>query len=52
MKSERVAKASLLVRKKGRKKKKRNCRELIVIVLASWQFLDKFEAIKEDLEEG
>ena len=53
LKSDRAAKASLLVREKsGKKRKKRDCRELIVIVAASWQFLDKLEATREDLEEG
>ena len=51
LKSDRAAKASLLVReKRGKKRKKRDCRELIVIVPASWQFLDKLEATREDLE--
>ena len=53
LKSDRAAKASLLVREKsGKKRKKRDCRELIVVVPASWQFLDKLEATREDLEEG
>ena len=50
LKSDRAAKASLLVREKsGKKRKKRDCRELIVVVPASWQFLDKLEATREDL---
>ena len=53
LKSDRAAKATLLVReKKPPKKRKRDCRELIVVVPASWQFLDKLEATREDLEEG
>ena len=53
VKSERAAEATLLVReKKPKKKRKRDCRELMVFVPASWQFLDKLEATREDLEEG
>lgn len=52
VKSDRSAKATLLIgKKKPKKKRKIDCREIIVVVPASWQFLEKIEGTREDLEE-